>query len=98
MRPDCLPNPHDPKAEELSLIARIEHLEALFGKQGAHVPFIPLSQRRTVSIEEACRLVPVGKTRLYAWIKKGRVRSIKVGKSRRIVLETLPGFSSEAAA
>jgi hypothetical protein len=76
------------------LIARIERLEDLFGAKGGRVPIF---ERRTCSVAEACRLIPVGKTRLYALMARGVVESIKIGKSRRVVIASLPGFASRAA-
>jgi excisionase family DNA binding protein len=73
----------------MTLTARIERLEALFGSKGARVPVF---ERKTCSVDEACKLIPVGKTRLYALIAKGVIDSIKVGRSRRIVIASLPGF------
>jgi excisionase family DNA binding protein len=74
------------------LVARIERLEDLFGAKGARVPIF---ERKTCSVAEACRLIPVGKTRLYALLAKGRIESIKLGNSRRIVIASLPGFAAE---
>jgi excisionase family DNA binding protein len=74
------------------LVARIERLEDLFGAKGGRVPIF---ERKTCSVAEACKLIPVGKTRLYALVAKGVIESIKVGKSRRIVIASLPGFAAE---
>jgi excisionase family DNA binding protein len=37
-----------------------------------------------VSVNSACELIGVGKTKLYELISDGRVRSVKVGKRRLI--------------
>jgi len=42
-----------------------------------------------VSVNNACELVGVGKTKLYELISDGRVRSVKVGKRRLIEYASL---------
>lgn len=47
---------------------------------------------RLYTPEQACRLLGVGRTRLYAFMKNGDLRSIKLGKSRRIPRSALDEF------
>jgi excisionase family DNA binding protein len=72
------------------LVARIERLEDLFGAKGSRVP---IPERKTCSVDEACKLIPISRTRFYALVAKGVIESIKVGRSRRVVIASLPGFS-----
>ncbi|WP_201790776.1 helix-turn-helix domain-containing protein [Mycobacterium avium] len=50
--------------------------------------------------EQAMTLIGVGRTRLYAMLKSGEIRSVKIGKSRRIprsaIEEFLQGLDDQA--
>jgi hypothetical protein len=70
-------------------LMRSEERAALRSKQPE--PLVPFDQRETVSVNEALAAGPYGRTTLYKMIKKGVVRTIKVGSSTRIVRKTLPG-------
>jgi len=44
----------------------------------------PRPLRRGMKISEAMRMYPIGKTKLYELIKSGRLRTVKIGRSRII--------------
>lgn len=53
---------------------------------------------RLYTPEQACRLLGVGRTRLYAFLKDGDLRSVKLGKSRRIPRSALDEFLERLSA
>jgi excisionase family DNA binding protein len=58
------------------------------------VPFepvhsLPFRERPTCSINEACAATGLGRTTLYALIKKERVAATKVGRKTLVVVATL---------
>ena len=74
------------------VIVRIERLEnRLFGATGAEQT-IP---HKTCSVDEACKLVPLGKTSIYKLIAENAIESFKIRNSRRIVIASLPGFAAK---
>ena len=48
---------------------------------------VPAYRPITVSVKEACRLIGVGNTTLWAMIKDGRLKTVRVGR-RRLVIYT----------
>jgi excisionase family DNA binding protein len=50
---------------------------------------LELSQQITCSPAQACALLSVGKTALYALLGDGSIRSIKHGKARLIIVASL---------
>lgn len=58
-------------------------------------------QRLAYTVTEATRLVPLGRTALFAAIRNGQIRSVKVNGKRLIprsaLLELLEGSSHDAA-
>lgn len=45
-----------------------------------------------VTVEEAARLLSLNRTKLYALCMRGEIRSIKIGRSRRIPIAALQQF------
>lgn len=59
----------------------------------------PLLLPLSVSVREACRLLGVGNTTLWAMIKDGRVRTTRVGRRRLVIYASLAAlFADEGAA
>jgi excisionase family DNA binding protein len=48
-----------------------------------------LNQRITISVDEAMLAIGVGKTLLYELLNDGSLRSIKVGKKRLVIVESI---------
>jgi excisionase family DNA binding protein len=48
-----------------------------------------LNERITISVDEAISATGIGKTMLYELLGDGSIRSIKVGKKRLIILESI---------
>ncbi|MBB5343168.1 excisionase family DNA-binding protein [Tunturibacter empetritectus] len=48
-----------------------------------------LNQRITISVDEAMSATGIGKTMLYELLGDGSLRSIKLGKKRLIIVESL---------
>ncbi len=55
------------------------------------IPFArnPLGAKVLVSVEEAAELLSVGRTVVYRLVSRNEVRSVKVGRTRRIVVASL---------
>jgi excisionase family DNA binding protein len=49
-----------------------------------------------VTVEEASQIMSMGRTRIYELIKNGHLKSIKCGKSRRIVTDSIRAFVENA--
>ena len=45
-----------------------------------------------VTVEEAARLLSLNRTKMYALCMRGDIRSIKIGRSRRIPIAALQQF------
>ncbi|MGA8615706.1 MAG: helix-turn-helix domain-containing protein [Xanthobacteraceae bacterium] len=50
---------------------------------------IPFSQRVSCSIAEACQATGLGRTKLYEAISDGRIKSVKVGNRRLVIVASL---------
>ena len=50
-----------------------------------------------LTVEEAAHVMSMGRTRIYELIKSGDLKSIKCGKSRRIVSESVRNFVKNAS-
>ena len=44
------------------------------------------------SIEDACRILGIGKTKLYEEINAGRLRAVKTGAKTLLPVEQFPGW------
>jgi excisionase family DNA binding protein len=55
---------------------------------------------RLIRVEEAAKLLNIGRSAVYDLIRSGRLRSVKIGKSRRIpreaVDEAIAAFAGDA--
>ena len=51
-----------------------------------------------VSVKTACQLVGIGNTTMWALIKEGRVKTIRIGRRRLIIYASLETLFSEAGA
>ena len=45
-----------------------------------------------VTPEEAAEMLSVGRTRVFSWIGRGQLRSVVIGRSRRIPFDALRDF------
>ncbi|MGN6148779.1 MAG: helix-turn-helix domain-containing protein [Rhizomicrobium sp.] len=52
--------------------------------------------RLAVSPAEACRLLSIGRTHLYELLDSDHLQSIKIGRSRRILMKSIHDFLSKA--
>jgi excisionase family DNA binding protein len=61
--------------------------------------FNPSSHRDplSVSVREACRLIGVGNTTLWALIKDGRVRTTRIGRRRLVIYASLQELMTSSA-
>jgi excisionase family DNA binding protein len=51
-----------------------------------------------LTVEEGCDRLSVSRTTMFALLKAGDIRSVKVGRARRIVAESLHEFVAERLA
>ena len=59
---------------------------------------IPMWERRTCSIREACAAIPCGRTHLYKMIRAGLIKIEKFGDRTLVIVASLPGASKQEAA
>jgi excisionase family DNA binding protein len=52
---------------------------------------IDLKNRLTLTVREACQVIPCGRTHLYRMIGAGLIRAEKLGSKTLIVVASLPG-------
>ena len=50
-----------------------------------------------VTVEEATHILSMGRTRIYQLIRSGELKSVKCGKSRRIVADSIRSYVDTAA-
>lgn len=50
---------------------------------------IDLSSRLTLTVDEAISTLGVGRTMLYELLSDGSIRSIKIGKKRLVIIESI---------
>lgn len=48
-----------------------------------------------ITVEEAARRLAVGRSHLYRYLQCGQIRSIRLGRSRRVAVEDLAAFINE---
>ena len=53
---------------------------------------------RTLSVDDAAAAIGIGRTSTWGLVKTGRLRSIKVGKSRRVPVGAIDEFIASADA
>jgi excisionase family DNA binding protein len=49
-------------------------------------------EKLLISVEEACQILSIGKTRAYELIKSGQLRTVKLGVTRRVLYESVREF------
>jgi excisionase family DNA binding protein len=52
----------------------------------------PMSDRLLLKPEEAAAVLSIGRTKVYELIDRGDVRTVQIGRSRRIVRESLDEY------
>ena len=57
----------------------------------------PLSGRLLLTPADAARALSISRTRVYELMASGRLRSVKIGRSRRIPVDALGAFVSEVS-
>jgi excisionase family DNA binding protein len=50
-----------------------------------------------VTVDEATHILSMGRTRIYQLIRSGELKSVKCGKSRRIVADSIRTYVDTAA-
>jgi hypothetical protein len=55
---------------------------------------VAFRDRATCSVREAVQAIPCGKTKLYEWIKLGKITTLKFGSRRLVVISSLLGMPS----
>ncbi len=53
---------------------------------------VPVSEKRLLSVPEACARVGLPRSRMYVELAAGRIFSVKVGRSRRVPAQALEAF------
>jgi excisionase family DNA binding protein len=59
---------------------------------------LPHSGRALLTVEEAARRLSVGRTTMYALIGAGAIKSVKVGRLRRVPADALTGYVARLGA
>ncbi len=55
----------------------------------------PEDDRLLVTVDEAARRLSIGRSHLYEYLLRGSLRSVRVGRSRRIASHDLEAFIEE---
>jgi excisionase family DNA binding protein len=58
----------------------------------------PMPQRKLLTVEEAAELLNIGKTKTYALVKSGELKSVLIGRLRRIHIEAINEYAAGLAA
>lgn len=67
-------------------------------KRSSQVLQIGAATKFLVSIEEAAVLLSLGSTEMYRLVRSGEIPSVKVGRSRRVVVTALHEYVAELLA
>lgn len=51
-----------------------------------------MNQIQLYTVNQACSVLGIGRTKLYEMIGEGRISSVQIGRSRRIALHELERF------
>ena len=62
------------------------------------IPAIPQSEKLLLTVEEAAALLNLGRTSVFALIKSGALRSVRIGRSRRVPQEAVRDYTARLAA
>lgn len=55
----------------------------------------PVDDRLLVTVDEAARRLAIGRSHLYEYLLRGTLRSVRIGRSRRIAPRDLEAFIEE---
>ena len=51
-----------------------------------------MTEELLIAVEEAARRLAIGRTAAYSLIRRGELRSVKIGRSRRVPVSTLQEY------
>jgi excisionase family DNA binding protein len=61
-------------------------------RRSASLSFIKLDLRVLVTVDEAASLLSIGRCTVHDLVTHGSIRSVKVGRNRRIVVQSLHDY------
>lgn len=65
-------------------------------QEPTHQPVIPDAARleppMLVTVEEAARRLSIGRTAAYMLVLRGEIQSVKIGRTRRVVVKSLEAY------
>jgi excisionase family DNA binding protein len=61
-------------------------------KEERPMPSAPDDDKLLVSVDEAARRLSIGRSHLYEYLLRGSLRSVRIGRSRRIASRDLQAF------
>ena len=67
----------------------VEELVALSASEAVRPQAVPFSQKLTCTINEACEVTGLGRTKLYELIGDGHLATTTVGRRRLVVVRSL---------
>lgn len=53
---------------------------------------LPFDPHLLISVEEAATRLSIGRTRAYALVRQGELKSVKIGQSRRVLVTSLEEY------
>lgn len=56
------------------------------------MPSAPEDDKLLVTVDEAARRMSIGRSHLYEYLMRGSLRSVRIGRSRRIAFRDLEAF------
>jgi excisionase family DNA binding protein len=57
----------------------------------------PMPERKLLTVEEAAELLHIGKTKTYALVKSGELKSVLIGRLRRIHIDAVNEYAAGLA-
>jgi excisionase family DNA binding protein len=70
----------------------------IYQQTDGNVVDVPFAQRLACTINEACRAIGLGRTKLYELISEGRVETTMIGRRRLVLVRSLLALVDENAA
>jgi len=61
-------------------------------------PVVPQSEKLLLTVEEAAALLSLGRTSVFGLIKSGALRSVRIGRSRRVPREAVRDYAASLVA
>jgi len=58
------------------------------------VPVVPQSEKLLLTVEEAAAMLSLGRTSVFGLIKSGALRSVRIGRSRRVPREAVRDYAT----